>query len=79
MGKEAEAIAALDALLAFSPTDAEGWSELSDLHLSQGHYAQAIFALEEVLVLVPNAWNVSVACCHPTLLTSGPQDPRSVG
>lgn len=42
-----------------SPTDAEAWAELSDLYLSQGLYSQAIFALEEVLVLAPNAWNVS--------------------
>ncbi|KAG9258294.1 uncharacterized protein F5Z01DRAFT_614923 [Emericellopsis atlantica] len=58
MGKDSEAITALGTLLDSSPTDAEGWSELADLHLSQGHYPQAIFALEEVLVLVPNAWNM---------------------
>lgn len=49
---------ALVALLDFSPTDAEAWSELSDMYFSQGLYSQAIFALEEVLVLQPNAWNV---------------------
>ena len=38
--------------------DAEAWAELSDLYFSQGLYSQAIFALEEVLVLQPNAWNV---------------------
>lgn len=43
-----------------SPTDAEAWAELSDLYVAQGLYPQAIFALEEVLVLSPNAWNVSV-------------------
>jgi ER membrane protein complex subunit 2 len=58
MGKTTEAIAALVWLLEFNPTDAEAWSELSDLYLSQGLYSQAIYALEEVLVLVPNAWNV---------------------
>jgi tetratricopeptide (TPR) repeat protein len=42
-----------------SPTDAEAWAELSDLYVAQGLYPQAIFALEEVLVLSPNAWNVS--------------------
>jgi tetratricopeptide (TPR) repeat protein len=45
-----------------SPTDAEAWAELADLYLSQGLYPQAIFALEEVLVLMPNAWNVSLKC-----------------
>lgn len=48
----------LVALLDFSPTDAEAWAELSDVYLSQGMYAQAVYALEEVLVLAPNAWNV---------------------
>ena len=46
-------------LVDMSPTDAEAWAELSDLYLTQGLYSQAIFALEEVLVLAPNAWNVS--------------------
>jgi ER membrane protein complex subunit 2 len=41
-----------------SPTDAEAWAELSDLYVSQGMYPQAIFALEEVLLITPNAWNV---------------------
>ena len=58
MGKNQEAITALTTLLDFTPIDSEGWAELSDLYLSQGLYAQAIHALEEVLVLVPNAWNV---------------------
>ncbi|KAF6845410.1 tetratricopeptide repeat domain-containing protein [Colletotrichum musicola] len=57
-GKISEAIAALNSLLEFSPTDAECWAELADLYLSQGLYSQAIFALEEVLVLTPNAWNI---------------------
>lgn len=60
-GKISEAIAALNSLLDFNPTDAESWAEIADLYLSQGLYSQAIFALEEVLVLTPNAWNVSDA------------------
>lgn len=58
MGKVNEATAALTALLDHSPTDAEGWAELADLYLTQGLYSQAIYSLEEVLVLAPNAWNV---------------------
>jgi len=54
-----EAVSALVALLDFSPTDAEAWAELADIYFSQGLYPQAIHALEEVLVLTPNAWNVS--------------------
>ena len=63
MGRLSDAASALVQLLDFSPTDAEAWSELSDIYLSQGLYPQAIYALEEVLVLAPNAWNV----CSPTI------------
>lgn len=59
MGKTSESINALISLLDFSPTDAEAWAELSDLYISQGLYSQATYALEEALVLQPNAWNVS--------------------
>ncbi|KAL1877112.1 hypothetical protein VTK73DRAFT_8849 [Phialemonium thermophilum] len=58
MGRIPDAVSALVQLLDFSPTDAEAWSELSDVYVSQGLYPQAIYALEEVLVLAPNAWNV---------------------
>jgi tetratricopeptide (TPR) repeat protein len=58
MGRLSDAASALVQLLDFSPTDAEAWSELSDIYLSQGLYPQAIYAMEEVLVLAPNAWNV---------------------
>ena len=50
---------ALNSLLDASPTDAEAWAELADLYVSQGLYQQGIFALEEVLLITPNAWNVS--------------------
>jgi tetratricopeptide (TPR) repeat protein len=58
MGKTSDAVSALISLLDVSPTDAESWSELADLYFHQGLYAQAIYALEEVLVLQPNAWNI---------------------
>lgn len=67
MGKTPEAISSLVSLLEFNPTDAESWAELSDLYLSQGLYSQAIYALEEVIVLAPNAWNV---CYFPFLMTN---------
>ncbi|KAF4455239.1 hypothetical protein F53441_2389 [Fusarium austroafricanum] len=78
MGKTTEAISALVWLLEFNPTDAEGWSELSDLYLSQGLYSQAIYALEEVLVLAPNAWNLHARLGEVTLMAAnetsdGPQ------
>jgi len=55
-----EAITALNKFLDSSPTDAEAWSELSDLYVTNGMYSQGIFALEEVLLITPNAWNVRV-------------------
>jgi tetratricopeptide (TPR) repeat protein len=70
VGKITDAIDSLNALLEFSPTDAEAWSELADIYLSQGLYAQSIFALEEVLVLSPNAWNVSKHVLSPTACRS---------
>ena len=59
MGRESDAVSSLTQLLDFSPTDTEAWAELADLYVSQGLYPQAVFALEEVLVKAPNAWNVS--------------------
>jgi len=60
MAKTSDAISALTELLDFSPIDAEAWAELSELYFSQMAYQQAIFSLEEVLLIMPNAWNVSV-------------------
>jgi tetratricopeptide (TPR) repeat protein len=52
-------VIALNNFLEASPTDAEAWTELADIYFSQGLYQQSIFALEEVLLIAPNAWNVS--------------------
>ncbi|KZF26908.1 hypothetical protein L228DRAFT_280050 [Xylona heveae TC161] len=57
-GKLEEATVALVAFLDSSPTDAEAWAELADLYLSQGLFSQTIYCLEEVLLIVPNAWNI---------------------
>jgi tetratricopeptide (TPR) repeat protein len=59
MSKPNEAISGLLQLLETCSTDAEAWAELADLYFSQGMYQQAIFSLEEVLLIAPNAWNVS--------------------
>jgi len=53
-----EAITNLIQFLDASPTDAEAWAELADLYVSQGLFQQGIFALEEVLLITPNAWNM---------------------
>ncbi|KAK7704313.1 Inositol phosphatase SIW14 [Diaporthe eres] len=58
LGRPADAVSGLSVLLDFCPVDAESWAELADIYCSQGMYAQAIYALEEVLVLAPNAWNI---------------------
>lgn len=58
MGKTNEAVTALTELLDASPTDAESWAELADVYLTQGLYEQAVFSLEEVLLVTPNAWNI---------------------
>lgn len=58
MGKIGGATAACVDLLDVSPTDAEAWSELSTLYLEQGLLQQAIYSLEEVLLITPNAWNM---------------------
>lgn len=61
LGRTNDAITALTVLLENSPTDVEAWAEASELYASQGALSQAIFCMEEVLLLVPNAWSVS---CH---------------
>lgn len=68
MGKSTEAITALKELLDASPIDAEAWSELADLYFTQSMYSQAIFCLEEVLLITPNAWNVRLRLHHLAVL-----------
>lgn len=59
LGRLDGAIAALVDLLDVVPVDAEAWSQLAGLYFVQSHYTQAIYSLEEVLLVTPNAWNVS--------------------
>ena len=58
MNRIPEATEKLVDLLQVSPTDAEAWAELADLYLVQNSHDQAIFCLEEVLLIAPNAWNI---------------------
>ncbi|WEW60123.1 Inositol phosphatase SIW14 [Emydomyces testavorans] len=58
MSRSADASAALVDLLNAFPVDAEAWCELSDLYISQGLHSQAVFCLEEALLISPNAWNL---------------------
>ncbi|KAF2016068.1 hypothetical protein BU24DRAFT_422396 [Aaosphaeria arxii CBS 175.79] len=66
LGKTDQAITALTVLLESSPTDAEAWAELADLYAQVGEWSKAIFSLEEVLLIVPNAWSAhaQVATYH---------------
>ena len=77
MGKTNDAITALTTLLDQSPTDAEAWSELGDLYLTQGSYEQAIYCLEEVLLVTPNAWNMHAKLGEVTYLTAGRMETGS--
>lgn len=63
--RSSDAIAALIELLDAIPTDAEAWCELADLYQAQGLGAQAIFSLEEALLVAPNAWNVRISPVIP--------------
>ncbi|EAW11780.1 uncharacterized protein ACLA_005330 [Aspergillus clavatus NRRL 1] len=58
LSRPTEAVQGLIDLLKAAPTDAEAWCELSDLYQSQGMSAQAVFSLEEALLIAPSSWNI---------------------
>ncbi|KAI5292357.1 hypothetical protein KEM52_006420 [Ascosphaera acerosa] len=58
LGRSEEAAKALTELLGGFPTDGEAWVELSDLYRSLGLFPQAVFSLQEALLISPNAWNL---------------------
>jgi tetratricopeptide (TPR) repeat protein len=74
IGKPEEAIKAISNILDTSPTDAEAWAELGDLYLTQGAYEQAIFCLEEVMLIMPNAWNMHAKLGEVLYLSAGRTD-----
>ncbi|KAI9777654.1 MAG: hypothetical protein M1816_004619 [Peltula sp. TS41687] len=74
LSRPVEAITALVALLDTSPTDAEAWAELSDVYQSQGLGQQAIFCLEEVLLITPNAWNIHARMGELVYLSTNPNN-----
>jgi tetratricopeptide (TPR) repeat protein len=61
LGRTDDAVTAVTVLLQNSPTDAEAWAEASALYASTAAWGQAIYCAEEVLLLTPNAWSVSIA------------------
>ncbi|EXJ75934.1 uncharacterized protein A1O5_00442 [Cladophialophora psammophila CBS 110553] len=58
LGRPQDAIKDLVEFVDSFPTDMEAWCELSDLYRSQGSLPQAIFCLEEAVIIAPNAWNL---------------------
>lgn len=58
VGMPGDALECLVQFLASFPSDTEAWCELSDLYEKQGLTQQAIFCMEEALLLAPNAWNL---------------------
>ena len=79
LGRTDGAIAALVDLLDVVPVDAEAWSQLAEMYFAQGNYSQAVFCLEEVLLVTPNAWNVRKYHHFPAGADSRSQsvDPRA--
>lgn len=71
LGRPEDAISALTRTVGHSPTDAEAWSMLAELYKEQGMYPQATFCLEEVLLIVPNAYNVHARLGEIALLAAG--------
>ncbi|KAI4156715.1 MAG: hypothetical protein LQ340_000068 [Diploschistes diacapsis] len=57
LGRYEEAIKVLNEIINLSPTDIEAWAELSELYFKMSLYPQAVFCLEESLLIAPNAWN----------------------
>lgn len=58
LGRPQDAITDLVQFVDSFPTDMEAWCELSDLYHSQGCISQAIFCLEEAIIITPYAWNL---------------------
>jgi len=58
MGRIQDAIADLVDFVDSFPSDIEAWCELSELYQMQGCSSQAIFSLEEAILIAPNAWNL---------------------
>lgn len=71
MGKMQEAVNGLVALLDTTPNDPEAWAELADLYLTLGLYEQTIYCLEEVLLVMPNAWNMHAKLGEVVFISAG--------
>ncbi|KAI5197471.1 hypothetical protein E4T39_07271 [Aureobasidium subglaciale] len=71
LGKVAEATKTLTELLDSSPVDAEAWAECAELYFLQSMHSQAVFCLEEVLLITPNAWNIHARLGEMLFISAG--------
>ncbi|KAG5288383.1 tetratricopeptide repeat domain-containing protein [Histoplasma capsulatum G186AR] len=78
MSRPVDAISALVDFLDVFPTDAEAWCELADLYQAQGMSMQAIFCLEEALLVAPNAWNLHARLGEVEYISSTSSDNQEM-
>ncbi|KAG9992918.1 tetratricopeptide repeat domain-containing protein, partial [Aureobasidium melanogenum] len=71
LGRLDQATKTLTELLDSSPIDAEAWAELAELYFSQSMHSQAVFCLEEVLLIMPNAWNIHARLGETLFVSAG--------
>ncbi|KAG9518284.1 tetratricopeptide repeat domain-containing protein, partial [Aureobasidium melanogenum] len=71
LGRLDQATKTLTELLDSSPIDAEAWAELAELYFSQSMHSQAVFCLEEVLLIMPNAWNIHARLGETLYVSAG--------
>lgn len=55
---QADYIKALNGFLNISPLDPEVWYELAETYYEVGHYEKAVYALQEILLILPFAYNI---------------------
>ncbi|RPA77241.1 hypothetical protein BJ508DRAFT_228915 [Ascobolus immersus RN42] len=58
LSRHSEAILSLVKLLTSFPTDTESWGQLSALYFQAQLYEKALFCLEEIVLMIPNAYNI---------------------
>lgn len=55
---QADYIKALNGYLNITPLDTEVWYELAETYYEIGHYEKAVYALQEILIILPFAYNI---------------------
>ena len=67
------ALTVLNKFVEVNQEDHEAWLELSDIYLSKGNYAKALFCLEEILSVHPKNYLLNLRYAE-ILYSSGRQD-----